>query len=369
MKVQIRDLYPNPYRDMDNYPINREKVDALKASIKQTGFWDNIVGRLKKGTVLSGWTDQNDIVGDFDENYEIIETLEGGTPVNFTIQQGGVEIAYGHHRLTTLKEVLPLDTWVDIPVKDLSDAVMIQIMANENMQEYSTRPATIDETVKVAKRFLEENPEEALKFTIENIRQPKGITGTTISKFLNWSEKRVYGSLERLNLIESGTIAKEAIDSMQTETMARSFVQAVTKKVENPETKKHEYKPQISLEKQREISREIEDEYQGKKVKRGLGLSSLEDMITKKKYEVSSEQRQKKYEEEKRRKELLAFEDNMSLFRKNLDTVTTNVKDLEKIIHEHGIEPIVKSFHGDIYLSELSKLKNRIELILNNTNK
>jgi hypothetical protein len=68
-----------------------------------------------------------------------------------------------------------------------------------------------DETVKVAKKFLEENPEEYKKVT------PTGgnlsnIGYLTIARFLNWSEKRVTNSLQRLNLIESGTVSKTAIN-------------------------------------------------------------------------------------------------------------------------------------------------------------
>ena len=36
--------------------------------------------------------------------------------------------------------------------------VMIQMMANENMQEYQTSIVVIDETVRVAKDFLEKYP-------------------------------------------------------------------------------------------------------------------------------------------------------------------------------------------------------------------
>lgn len=184
MRIQIKDLYPNPYRDMDNYPINREKVDALKASIKQTGFWDNIVARQKDGKT---------------------------------------QIAYGHHRLTALREALPWDTEIDIPIRDLSDATMIQIMANENMQEYSTTPATIDETVKVARKFLIDNP----SFDGVSTDTPIGIG--RISKFLNWPESRVRFSLERLNLMLSGKIEKSAINKLPTDNAARSFTKAAIK--------------------------------------------------------------------------------------------------------------------------------------------
>jgi len=163
MKVQIKDLYPNPYRDMDNYPINRDKVETLKASIKQTGFWDNIVARN---------------------------------------MDGKIQIAYGHHRLTALREALAWDTEVDIPIKDLPDSVMIQIMANENMEEYRTGPAIIDETVRVAKKYLEEHPEEinGIGCSMEQAKA-QGIGRQIIASFLNWPESRVSYSLERLKMI------------------------------------------------------------------------------------------------------------------------------------------------------------------------
>ena len=188
MKVQIKDLYPNPYRDMDNYPINRDKVETLKASIKQTGFWDNIVARN---------------------------------------MDGKIQIAYGHHRLTALREALAWDTEVDIPVKDLPDSVMIQIMANENMEEYRTGPAIIDETVRVAKKYLEEHPEEVKELSVHG--RLTIIGADVICKFLGWNETRVRFSLERLNLEKSGMVNRQAINKLPTERSARDFVKAAQK--------------------------------------------------------------------------------------------------------------------------------------------
>jgi hypothetical protein len=121
-KVRLVDLKPNPYRDIGVYPFKREKIDELKLSIGDTGFWDNILAR--------------------DHN-------------------GQIQIAYGHHRLTALREIYGEDSdfEVDIPVKDISDADMIKIMAKENMDEWKTDPAILDETVKAAKRFIKDNPE------------------------------------------------------------------------------------------------------------------------------------------------------------------------------------------------------------------
>jgi hypothetical protein len=36
MKVKIKDLEPNPYRDMNHYPIDEVKVRNLVDSIQQT---------------------------------------------------------------------------------------------------------------------------------------------------------------------------------------------------------------------------------------------------------------------------------------------------------------------------------------------
>lgn len=258
MKIKIKDLYPNPYRDMDNYPINREKVETLKASIKQTGFWDNIVAREKDGKI---------------------------------------QIAYGHHRLTALREALPWDTVVDIPVRELSDSTMIQIMANENMQEYSTSPATIDETVKVAKKFLEENPEELKKY--QKYKQSiLAVAG--IAAFLNWDYKRVGASLDRLNLIESGTVSKQAINKLPTDNAGRSFTKAATKW-------------NLTPQEQDEV---VEDILQSG----NMGYDQIEKKISEKKFSSKKPDDKKKAEKLERENNVLKFSNYCTaVFNKSMD--------------------------------------------------
>jgi len=154
MRVQIKDLKPNPYRDIKNYPIDKEKVQSLINSINQTGFWDNILGRQN-----------ND----------------------------HVEIAYGHHRLVALQKVFKPVDFVDIPVRDLDDSMMIKIMANENDESWGTSPRIIDETVRVAKKFLEEHPEIMNKYTAMTVyNRHLSQEVQMIAKFLdgNWNEYR-----------------------------------------------------------------------------------------------------------------------------------------------------------------------------------
>ena len=188
MKVQIKQLEPNPYRDMEHYPISEEKVQRLAESIHQTGFWDNILARQADGKI---------------------------------------QIAYGHHRLMALRKVMKPTDEVDIPVKPLDDAVMIKVMANENMDEWKTSPCVIDETIRVAKEFLKENPEERQRLIKKGTVSAETVSGRMIAEFLGWPESRVGFSLERLGLIESKIMDQETIQSFPTDFSARKFTNVV----------------------------------------------------------------------------------------------------------------------------------------------
>jgi len=166
MKVKIKDLKPNPYRDMENYPINFDKIQHLIGSIKQTGFWDNVIARISNGEI---------------------------------------QIVYGHHRLEALKKVMKLTDEIEVPIKDLSDAIMIQIMAKENDNDWQTCVAVTDETVRVAKKFLKDNPGEIK--TKNPGRYDSATTGSSktqylrspesfqIAEFLEWGEYTTQGAI------------------------------------------------------------------------------------------------------------------------------------------------------------------------------
>jgi len=115
MKVKIKDLKPNPFRDFKNYPRDEEKIVVLMKSVKKTGFWDNLLARRKDGKY---------------------------------------EIAYGHHRYVVLKRVFNPEDEVDIPVKELDDWTMIMIMIDENMEEYRADSQVLNEGIKAAFLYL-----------------------------------------------------------------------------------------------------------------------------------------------------------------------------------------------------------------------
>jgi hypothetical protein len=273
MKVKIKDLHPNPYRDMENYPINREKVETLIASIEHTGFWDNILARDKDGVI---------------------------------------QIAYGHHRLTALQEALSPDDTVDIPVKNLPDHLMLKIMANENMEEFKTGPAIIDETVKVTKKFLEENPDQVKTKKPSRIKgvvshEEPGYSTTPlafqIAEFLGrgWKEKTVYYSLQRLNLVDEGKIDK-SYTSIPSDTASRNFVSAVKKY-------------NLPVEKQVDVIREIVDG-------ENYGHDAIEEKVSRAKFPSTPKEKVKREEFEREMKGIQ--------FNNYVNTVYNKTLDLDK---------------------------------------
>lgn len=206
MKIQVKDIQPNPFRNMAKYPVNQAKVDKLKNSINQTGFWDNIFVR----------------------------------PLPDTDQY---QLAYGHHRLAALKEIGIKE--IDIPVKEVDDAVMIQMMINENMSDWAADTVTINESVRAAKVFLDrelgkyKNWDEfrsgsnTLPISSEpefrNIKS-KGIGHNTLQKFMgsNWKEWMIKEGLR--NLKEEDIL--EAVETIKSPTLSGGFRDAL-RKIEN----------------------------------------------------------------------------------------------------------------------------------------
>jgi ParB-like chromosome segregation protein Spo0J len=116
LKLKFKDVLPNPYRDLKGNPLLKDKIAELVASINTTGFWDNVVVRKNKA--------------------------------------GKYELSYGHHRVAAAIEAGL--TEADFIVKDLSDALMIQIMDNENREAYQSSPASVIEAVKAVVAALAE---------------------------------------------------------------------------------------------------------------------------------------------------------------------------------------------------------------------
>jgi ParB-like chromosome segregation protein Spo0J len=212
MLVAIKDILPNPFRNIEHYPINREKVEALKASMDRTEFWDNILGRKRA--------------------------------------DGKIEQAYGHHRKIALLEHYGANHKVEITIRDLSDGDMIVIMAQENMEEWSTSAIVEIETVEaVVKAFAEG------KITLSAVdrKSKKGIvryapsfipddpraekimayTAQSVADFLGWvqpknkeAQTKVHTALTALQYIEEGIVKLSAFEGLGTKGIEVVIIEA-----------------------------------------------------------------------------------------------------------------------------------------------
>jgi len=101
-------------------------------------------------------------------------------------------------------------------MEEILDEDMIRIMANENDELWGLNPKVDDETVRVAREFLEGNPEIAKKYLKPGGRFTAGVRPTglahigaiVISNFLgkNWYQRRAGRSIERLKLYDESLL-------------------------------------------------------------------------------------------------------------------------------------------------------------------
>lgn len=193
MILKLKDVLPNPNRDLKANPLDAVKIDELVASINTTGFWDNVVVRKNK--------------------------------------DGKYELAYGHHRLAAaIKAGL---TEADFIVKKLDDELMIKVMDNENREAYGSSPLSLIESVKAVVKGLAEGRikpfeidpkvrKDAIRYAPSFV-PGEGVGGTSpqmaytamsIAQFLGRTEQRdakrikpedsIVAALNALHLIELG---------------------------------------------------------------------------------------------------------------------------------------------------------------------
>lgn len=119
MKFKLKDVQPNPFRDLIRNPLIPETVESFVGKISETGLWPVIEARVRK--------------------------------------DGKPEIVYGHHRLAAARELFPGTQEVELVVGEFSDADMIQKMAMENCQEYGKTVQVIMEAIRATVKALSEN--------------------------------------------------------------------------------------------------------------------------------------------------------------------------------------------------------------------
>jgi hypothetical protein len=109
VNFKLKDIKPNPYRDLLRFPVQVIKVAALVRSIKATGFWPTLIGRIVNGYP---------------------------------------EIAFGHNRLAALREVYGPNHEIPITIEERTDADFIKMMELENSEEYGNDVSSTIQSVR-----------------------------------------------------------------------------------------------------------------------------------------------------------------------------------------------------------------------------
>jgi hypothetical protein len=203
VQVPLSAIRPNPFRNIERYPFNPAKIEALRESIRATGFWDNLLARR-------------------------VPDGDGGL---------AYEIAYGHHRWEALRlertSASP-DIEVGVTLRPLDDTQMLQIMARENMQEWGTSAAIEIETVRAVVTayaagkisLADPGPDVPVSrcrfapfFTIAEVPDTspeRAYTAATVAPFLGWSVDKVQDTLAALEMIESGVLSDDDYAGLST---------------------------------------------------------------------------------------------------------------------------------------------------------
>jgi hypothetical protein len=119
VQVPLGEVQPNPYRKIENYPLNPDKIENLRQSMRDTGFWKNVIVR------------------------------ESPT------QPGKYELAYGHHRIAAGIKELGKDYEHWFPLEHYNNYQMMQVLTNENSDDWSSPVEHWMLAVEVARDWLE----------------------------------------------------------------------------------------------------------------------------------------------------------------------------------------------------------------------
>ena len=177
MKIKLKDLRPNPFRNLgEPYVIDMKKVESIAASIRTTGFWDNLLVRRAASIGFEEpecpGEDCKACSGEYCYTHfnqpcdcDGYERHVDKPPNASTLY----EIAYGHHRLEALrllvrKSLIDDEYMVEAPVRVLDDGAMVRIMAAEN-------PISQQTIVTVRQYLATEIREPIESFTAEDIAQ------------------------------------------------------------------------------------------------------------------------------------------------------------------------------------------------------
>lgn len=216
-EFRLADIQPNPFRDIENYPISEQKVAELIASYETTRVWRNVNARLV-----------------------------GRKP----------QIAYGHHRIEAARRLYGEGFKYPLIIEALSDDEMFRMMASENMDVYQASAQVVQNTIEsLVKAYAagKVHPKTPASLKARGIRNAptfslspiasgdKPYTTETLRDYLGWTNgDKVADALQALEIIEQGALERsdfEGLTMRQAEAVMRS-VNTATRASASP-TRKH----------------------------------------------------------------------------------------------------------------------------------
>ena len=177
MKIKLKQINKNPFRDLKKYPLHTDKIKKLEKSIQETDFWDNLLARSVDNEI---------------------------------------QLAYGHHRLQALKNIYGDSFEIDINVKNIDDKTMFKIMVNENDSWYDS-VSNIDEAAEKAIYMISKK---------QNKNKEK-VTAKDLQSFLGWSLGKAQFSMMRINAVKNGKITRDTLNNIKTSSVATTFVNSI----------------------------------------------------------------------------------------------------------------------------------------------
>jgi len=239
MPVKLKDILSNPFRNVEAYPADEKRVKTLMESIESSFFWENLMARPSPSA------------------------------------PGKYELAYGEHRIKALRNLGHKTIQLTVN-ENIDDTLMLKMMADENAEDYGSRPEVLHETVKAVRGHLQKMlndfewlllPESGRslfksKHGFETA-QGKGVGRDLIQKFLGrgYSKHSVTEALASIKAEEEGEYDLSAGEQMKSTTGAAAFRRAVEiHKVPKEKQKAMAEKIASTKPSSREIRREVEKE-------------------------------------------------------------------------------------------------------------
>ena len=182
-------ILPNPYRKIDRYKLDADKIEALIQSYGSTGFWD--------GSIQARPT-----------------------------KNGKVEIAFGHHRVEAARQT-GIKT-LGLSVGPLTNETMLRMMADENREEFKhDRLVSMETIAAVVEAYgagdieLEPVPRDTRKdliYEVTGVTSSKPYTLATISRFLGWVNpsdgKASHSCRSAFDLYRASGAVQEAVQTL-----------------------------------------------------------------------------------------------------------------------------------------------------------